>query len=80
MLQIFTEYELFKTLRDEHSGDFYQKNATSIPSSQGPRQPWRDIHSRLEGPIAHDIFVNFFERWCQQGSKYGRLEPIDQNR
>ena len=46
----------------------------------GPRQPWHDIHCELNGPIAHDVFQNFFERWCRQGTKYGRLDPIDPSR
>ncbi len=71
------EHELFKTLMNEHFTDFYQSNAPSIPHMQGPRQPWKDIHSRLEGPIAHDVFINFFERWKRQGEKYGNLRPID---
>ena len=29
----------------------------------GPRQPWHDIHAKVEGPIALDIKQNFEERW-----------------
>ena len=32
----------------------------------GPREPWHDIHARVEGPIAIDIKKNFEERWCRQ--------------
>lgn len=32
----------------------------------GPRQPWHDIHSRLEGPIAWDVLENFHQRWEKQ--------------
>ena len=32
----------------------------------GPREPWHDIHARLEGPIACDVKKNFEERWCRQ--------------
>ena len=32
----------------------------------GPRQPWHDIHAKVEGPIALDIKKNFEERWCRQ--------------
>ncbi len=36
--------------------------------------------SRLEGPIAHDVFMNFFERWNKQAQKYGHLRPVDQTK
>nr|TKS17451.1 phospholipase D alpha 1-like [Populus alba] len=35
----------------------------------GPREPWHDIHSRLEGPIAWDVLFNFEQRWKKQGGK-----------
>ncbi|KAF2283059.1 hypothetical protein GH714_043731 [Hevea brasiliensis] len=35
----------------------------------GPREPWHDIHSRLEGPIAWDVLFNFEQRWRKQGGK-----------
>ena len=62
-------HELFSTLLNEHLDDFRNSNAKSVPPEQGPRQPWHDIHMRVEGPAAHDIFLNFYERWLKQGSK-----------
>ena len=62
-------HELFSTLMGEHLGDFRNSNAKSVPPEQGPRQPWHDIHMRVEGPIAHDVFLNFYERWLKQGAK-----------
>lgn len=32
----------------------------------GVRQPWHDIHARVEGPVAMDICLNFMERWVKQ--------------
>lgn len=29
-------------------------------------QPWHDIHSRVEGPVAVDVAINFLERWSKQ--------------
>ena len=29
----------------------------------GPRQPWHDIHARVEGPIVLDVLCNFADRW-----------------
>ncbi|XP_073282679.1 phospholipase D alpha 1-like, partial [Primulina huaijiensis] len=33
----------------------------------GPREPWHDIHCRLEGPAAWDVLHNFEQRWRKQG-------------
>ena len=32
----------------------------------GPREPWHDIHCRLKGPVAHDLLLNFTDRWLKQ--------------
>lgn len=32
-------------------------------NSYGPRQPWHDLHCKIEGPAAHDILTNFEQRW-----------------
>ena len=36
-----------------------------------------EIVVRVEGPVAHDVYLNFFERWNKQAAKYGHLNPID---
>ena len=72
-------HELYSTLLNEHLGDFRNSNAKSVPPEQGPREPWHDIHSKVEGPIAHDVFLNFYERWAKQGVSYGQLGFIDTN-
>jgi len=33
------------------------------------RQPWHDIHAKVEGPVAMDICLNFLERWAKQAGK-----------
>ena len=60
-------FELFKTLLHEHKGDFRNKNTNAVNALQGPREPWHDIHSKVEGRIAYDVFFNFYERWARQG-------------
>ena len=70
-------HELYSTLLTEHLNDFRNSNAKSVPPEQGPREPWHDIHSKVEGPIAHDVFLNFQERWSKQGKRYGNLSDID---
>jgi phospholipase D1/2 len=69
-------HELFKTLLNEHDGDFRNSNAKMVSPHQGPREPWHDIHSFVEGIIAYDVFLNFEERWNQQGLKFGDLIKI----
>lgn len=62
------EHDLFRTLKDLHSGDFYNNCVTTTPEC-GPRQPWHDIHCKLEGPGAKDVLDNFTERWRLQASE-----------
>jgi len=66
-------HELYKTLLDEHNGDFRNSNAKVVSANQGPREPWHDIHSKVEGTIAYDVFENFWERWQQQGLDEGEM-------
>ncbi|XP_043704026.1 phospholipase D alpha 1-like [Telopea speciosissima] len=63
-------HSLFKTLNTAHHHDFHQPNfkGSSIHKG-GPREPWHDIHCRLEGPIAWDVLYNFEQRWWKQGGK-----------
>ncbi|KAK9907703.1 hypothetical protein WJX75_008493 [Coccomyxa subellipsoidea] len=44
---------------------------------KGPRQPWHDIHCRLQGPVATDVLVNHVQRWLKQASdKVDKLLPL----
>jgi phospholipase D1/2 len=54
---------LFSTLQTDHKDDFYQAGIPTATSATGPRQPWHDIHVRVEGEIALDVFENFRQRW-----------------
>ncbi|EEF44789.1 phospholipase D alpha 1 isoform X1 [Ricinus communis] len=63
-------HSLFRTLDSAHHDDFHQPNfAGASIEKGGPREPWHDIHSRLEGPIAWDVLFNFEQRWRKQGGK-----------
>nr|KAJ0212063.1 hypothetical protein LSAT_V11C400192390 [Lactuca sativa] len=63
-------HPLFKTLNAAHHDDFHQPNYTGASIAKGgPREPWHDIHSRVEGPIAWDVLFNFEQRWRKQGGK-----------
>eukprot|EP00662_Eupelagonemidae_sp_cell21_P052300 gene52300-32413_t len=37
-----------------------------LDEDEGPRQPWQDIHSKVEGPFVRDIVNNFEARWRTQ--------------
>lgn len=60
-------HPLFETLKNVHHDDFHQPNfkGSSIEKG-GPREPWHDIHCKLEGPIAWDVLYNFEQRWLRQ--------------
>ncbi|KAL7139964.1 hypothetical protein ABFS83_09G088400 [Erythranthe nasuta] len=63
-------HSLFRTLDTAHHDDFHQPNyAGAAITKGGPREPWHDIHSRLEGQIAWDVLFNFEQRWRKQGGK-----------
>ncbi|KAL3701172.1 hypothetical protein R1sor_019194 [Riccia sorocarpa] len=60
-------HSLFGTLNGVHAQDFHQPNfADASLEIGGPREPWHDIHSKLEGPAAWDVLYNFEQRWRKQ--------------
>lgn len=75
------EHSLFRTLGNVHHDDFHQPNfpGSSIKKG-GPREPWHDIHCKLEGPVAWDVLYNFEQRWKKQvGNKFLFTQPqLDQ--
>ena len=63
-------HSIFRTLDEIHHDDFRQPNFPNASISRGgPREPWHDIHCRLEGPVAWDVLFNFEQRWRKQGGK-----------
>jgi phospholipase D1/2 len=61
-------HSLFRTLDTAHHKDFHQPNlAGASIDNGGPREPWHDIHSKIEGPAAWDVLYNFEQRWRKQG-------------
>ncbi|CAL0304981.1 unnamed protein product [Lupinus luteus] len=63
-------HSIFRTLGTTHHNDFHQPNFKGASIAKGgPREPWHDIHCRLEGPIAWDVLTNFEQRWKKQGKK-----------
>ncbi|KAF3509584.1 hypothetical protein F2Q69_00002645 [Brassica cretica] len=55
-------HPLFTTLKTLHKDDVHNPNF--VPNAEdGPRQPWHDLHSKIDGPGAYDLLTNFEQRW-----------------
>ncbi|EPS71739.1 hypothetical protein M569_03019, partial [Genlisea aurea] len=60
-------HSLFRTLNTYNRNDFHQPNFQGASIEKGgPREPWHDIHCRIEGPAAWDVLYNFEQRWRKQ--------------
>ncbi|WP_374582010.1 phospholipase D-like domain-containing protein [Pseudoduganella sp.] len=47
------------------------KSATdAVLADDQPRQPWQDIHCRIEGPAVDDLVRNFVQRWNASNTSY----------
>ncbi|XP_039003732.1 phospholipase D delta-like [Hibiscus syriacus] len=55
------EHRLLHDLDTIFKDDFH--NPTFPAGTKAPRQPWHDLHSRIEGPAAYDVLINFEQRW-----------------
>ncbi|CAH2071316.1 unnamed protein product [Thlaspi arvense] len=58
------KHHLFRTLKTLHKDDFHNANVETT-ANEGPRQPWHDMHSKIDGPAAYDVLTNFEERWLK---------------
>ncbi|KAF8380354.1 hypothetical protein HHK36_027839 [Tetracentron sinense] len=36
-----------------------------------PREPWHDLHCRIDGPAAYDVLTNFQDRWLKASKPHG---------
>ncbi|NP_001275852.1 phospholipase D gamma [Citrus sinensis] len=63
-------HPLFKTLETVHKDDYYNPSLLE-PIAGGPREPWHDLHCRIDGPAAYDILTNFEERWLKASKPHG---------
>ncbi|CAH1415586.1 unnamed protein product [Lactuca virosa] len=63
-------HPLFSTLQTLHKDDYHQPNYTGATTGC-PREPWHDLHSRIEGPAAYDVLKNFEERWLRASTPHG---------
>ncbi|MQL74856.1 hypothetical protein Taro_007229 [Colocasia esculenta] len=63
------KHRLFSDLNSVFENDFY--NPTYPLHTSGPRQPWHDLHCRIEGPAAYDVLINFEQRWRKNAKWHG---------
>merc|ERR1719193_471270 len=63
------EFPLFSTLSTKHAGDFYSNCYSGATATSGPRQPWHDIHAKIEGCGALQVLSNFKERFMRQSEE-----------
>ncbi|KAJ4881529.1 Phospholipase D delta [Raphanus sativus] len=64
------EHRLFKDLDTVFQGDYH--NPTFSGGTKAPRQPWHDLHCKIEGPAAYDILINFEQRW-KKATKWSEI-------
>ncbi|KAI3734422.1 hypothetical protein L6452_13890 [Arctium lappa] len=66
------EHRLFRDLDTVFENDFH--NPTFTAGTKAPRQPWHDLHCKIDGPAAYDVLKNFEQRWrkATKWSEFGR--------
>ncbi|KAK6162434.1 hypothetical protein DH2020_002275 [Rehmannia glutinosa] len=64
------QHPIFRTLQTLHSDDYH--NPTYAGNVAGcPREPWHDLHCKIDGPAAYDVLSNFEERWLKASKPHG---------
>ncbi|XP_043716588.1 phospholipase D beta 1-like isoform X2 [Telopea speciosissima] len=63
-------HSLFRTLQTVHKDDYHNPNFTG-PTAGCPREPWHDLHCKIDGPAAYDVLTNFEERWRKASKPRG---------
>lgn len=61
------EHTLFEGRDTVHKDDWYNECIPPV-RTECVRQPWHDVHARIEGSAARDVMRNFEERWRSQCS------------
>ncbi|KAI8541090.1 hypothetical protein RHMOL_Rhmol08G0036100 [Rhododendron molle] len=64
------EHRLFHDLDTVFRDDYH--SPTFPPGTRAPRQPWHDLHCRIDGPAAYDVLINFEQRW-KKATKWTEL-------
>lgn len=64
------QHPIFRTLNTVHKDDYH--NPTFSGNTAGcPREPWHDLHSKIDGPAAYDVLTNFEDRWLKAAKPHG---------
>ncbi|KAL2895270.1 Phospholipase D delta [Bienertia sinuspersici] len=53
-------HRLFRDLDTVFHNDCHNP---TLDGTKGPREPWHDLHCKIEGPAAYDVLTNFEQRW-----------------
>ncbi|XP_073118433.1 phospholipase D gamma 1-like isoform X2 [Henckelia pumila] len=69
------KHPIFSTLQSVHKDDYHNPNYTG-PAVGCPREPWHDLHSRIDGPAAYDILKNFEERWKRASKQRSSFQKM----
>lgn len=64
-----SDHTLWATLKSAHKDDFYNGCLIEATPEYGPREPWHDIHARIEGPAAWDVLQTYVERIVKQAPR-----------
>ncbi|KAL3693763.1 hypothetical protein R1sor_007414 [Riccia sorocarpa] len=54
---------IFRHLDTVYKDDYHNPTFSTKAEAGGPRQPWHDLHCRIDGPAAYDVLTNFEQRW-----------------
>ncbi|XAR63129.1 Phospholipase D [Bertholletia excelsa] len=64
------QHPILSTLQTVHKDDYH--NPTYTGNTAGcPREPWHDLHCKIDGPAAYDVLTNFQERWFKASRPRG---------
>ncbi|CAI0400016.1 unnamed protein product [Linum tenue] len=64
------DHPIFRTSQTLHRDDFHNPTFAA-PGAGCPREPWHDLHSKIDGPAAYDVLTNFEERWAKASKPRG---------
>ncbi|GJU51757.1 copia protein [Tanacetum coccineum] len=68
-----SEHMLFHDLDTVFKDDIHQP---TIPAgTKAPRQPWHDLHCKINSHAAHDVLFNFEQRW-RKATKWRELALV----
>ncbi|KAJ8633658.1 hypothetical protein MRB53_026994 [Persea americana] len=63
-------HPIFRTLQTVHKDDYHNPTFTGT-NLECPREPWHDLHCKIDGPAAYDVLTNFEERWLKASKPHG---------